>query len=314
MEAAANAIRGCIVAPEGKKLCVSDLSNIEGRALAWLAGEAWKVNAFRAFDGGEGHDIYKLAYARSFKVDPGEVTKDQRQIGKVQELALGYQGAVGAFQTMAAIYGVALPEEEVLAIVKAWRKAHPEIRSWWYDLEGTAKACIRQQGVTLACRSVKMRRDGAWLRVALPGGRALCYPQPKLVGGGRCHECEGRGHVFDEPCEACRGRGVLPERITYAGVNPYTRQWTRIDTYGGKLAENITQAVARDVLAEAMPRVETAGYEIVLTVHDELITEAPDTDDYSDSALSALLATPPAWAPDLPLAAGGFSAYRYRKD
>lgn len=280
------AIRGAIVAPAGKKLVVADLSNIEGRVLAWLAGEDWKVKAFAEFDAGEGDDLYKLAYARSFSIAPGAVTKDQRQIGKVQELALGYQGAVGAFSSMAALYGVNLPEAEVLRIVKAWRAAHRNVVDFWYGLERVAKQAVRTPGVTLPFGRLKLRRDGAWLRIGLPSGRALCYPSPRIED----------------------------DALSYMGVNQYSRKWERIATYGGKLVENVTQAVARDVIADAMPRAERAGFEVVLTVHDELVTEAPDDVAFSAAGLAAILATNPAWADGLPLAAAGFEGPRYGKE
>ena len=124
------------------------------------------------------------------------------------------------------------------------------------------------------------------MRMILPSGRALCYASPKVEDG----------------------------KISYLGVNQYSRKWQRLKTYGGKLFENACQAVARDVMTENMPAIEDAGYSILLTVHDELITEAPDTEDFTDKILSQMLATAPSWAPDIPLAAGGFAAYRYRKD
>lgn len=320
-----NCLRGVIVAPPGKKLVCADLANIEGRGLAWLAGEQWKLQAFRDYDAGEGPDLYKMAYAKSFGVSPDDVTKDQRQIGKVQELALGYEGGVGAFVTFAAVYGIdleAMAEQAFSAIPadildearsalewtkregrptfglsamawtvcdafkRAWRYGHPATASFWRDLQDAARLAVQTPGRAFDCRRVSLRRDGAWLRVRLPSGRFLCYPGVRLGEG---------------------------DKLSYMGVNQYTRQWSRLETYGGKLAENITQAVARDVLADSMPRVEAAGYRIVLSVHDELITEAPDAPEFNAAHLSALMATPPAWAEDLPLAAEGFEAARYRK-
>lgn len=329
MELTSSAIRGCIVAPPGKKLVVADLSNIEGRVLAWLAGETWKLKAFADYDAGTGHDLYKLSYGKSFGVAPEDVTKDQRQVGKVQELALGYEGGVGAFLTFAAAYGIDLEElaqrarraipgavwgqanimfewhrdkkkrdpaaavglsKDAWLVCESfklgWRDAHPAIKSFWKDIDEAVRAAIESPGRTFLCRMLKVRRDGAWLRIGLPSGRALCYPSPEIVDG----------------------------KITYMGVNQYSRKWARLDTYGGKLAENITQAVARDVMANGMGRVEAAGYQIVLSVHDELISEAPDEDEFNDGALSAILATVPEWAPGLPLAAAGFEALRYRKE
>lgn len=324
MELTSSALRGCIMAPEGKKLVVSDLSNIEGRKLAWLAGEQWKLDAFREYDEGTGPDLYKLAYARAFNISPDNVDKYQRQIGKVMELGLGFGGGVAAFLTFALVYGLDLDElanaalpniprdvireakswyaesvkrkstyglsERVFiacdSLKRLWRRAHPETCDFWYQLERTVRAAIATPKKTLYCGYLKIRRDGAWLRIQLPSGRALCYPSPSIEKG----------------------------NITYQGINSYSRKWQRLKTYGGKLVENVTQAAARDVLAGNMPLIEDAGYSIVLTVHDEVICEAPDTDDFNDKALSALLSTNPEWAPDIPLNAGGFEAYHYRKD
>lgn len=324
MELTSSALRGCIMAPEGKKLVVSDLSNIEGRKLAWLAGEQWKLDAFREYDEGTGPDLYKLAYARAFNISHEDVDKYQRQIGKVMELGLGFGGGVAAFLTFALVYGLDLDElanaalpniprdvireakswydesvkrkatyglsERVFiacdSLKRLWRRAHPATCDFWYELERTVRTAIATPQKTLYCGYLKVRRDGAWLRIQLPSGRALCYPSPSIEKG----------------------------NITYQGVNSYSRKWQRLKTYGGKLVENVTQAAARDVLAGNMPLIEDAGYSIVLTVHDEVITEAPDTDDFNDKALSALLSTNPEWAPDIPLNAGGFEAYHYRKD
>lgn len=326
MELTSSAIRGCIVAPKGKKLVVSDLSNIEGRDQAWLAGERWKLQAFSEFDRGIGHDMYKRAYAKSFGIKPEDVSKDRRQVGKVQELALGYEGGVGAFLTFAAAYNIDLEDmaEQAISAIpldileeargmltwtkkkkrttfgltdqawlvcesfkRSWRQAHPAIQSMWADLAEAVRSAIAQPRTTFACRALKVRRDGNWLRIGLPSGRALCYPSPQLDESGS---------------------------ITYMGVNQYSRKWSRLKTYGGKLFENVCQAVARDVMAHNMPAIEAAGYQIVLSVHDELICEAPDSDEFNATHLSNLLSSNPPWAPDMPLAAGGFEAYRYRKD
>ena len=326
MQATADCIRGCIIAPPGKKLCVADLSNIEGRGLAYLAGEDWKVQAFRDVDAGQGHDLYKLAYARSFNVKPEDVTKDQRQIGKVQELGLGYGGGVGAFITFAAVYNMdldamarsvwevasrealteasgmlewtkkkkrstfGLSDQTFIAcqlLVSQWREAHPATAALWNNLGEAVRSAIQEPGITFTVRQLKIRRDGAWLRIRLPSGRYLCYTQPEVNDNGE---------------------------ISYMGISQYTRQWTRIRSYGGKYAENITQAWARDVLFGNTPAVEAEGYRILVKIHDELLTETPDTDDFSHERLAQLMATPPAWAPGAPLAAAGFECHRYRKD
>lgn len=325
MRLTANTVRGCIVAPPGKKLCIADLSNIEGRVLAWVAGEDWKLKAFADFDAGVGEDLYKVAYGRSFNIDPKDAVGQKRQIGKVMELGLGYEGGVAAFLTFAAVYQMDLDEladavhttapKESLAqayniyewavkkrrtlglpkniyvaceVLKAsWRAAHPQTKSLWKDTGDAVRSAIANPGVTFDVRMLKIRRDGAWLRIKLPSGRYLCYLQPRVEEG---------------------------DQITYMGVNQYTRRWGRIKTYGGKLVENIVQAIARDVLGYNMPAIDDAGYEIVLSVHDELLSETPDTDDYSHETLADMMSTNPPWAQGLPLSAAGFETTRYRKD
>ena len=326
MQITSNCIRGAIVAPPGRKLVVSDLANIEGRGLAFLAGEEWKLQAFRDYDAGTGPDLYKLAYARSFGVHHSTVGKGlQRQIGKVQELMLGYEGGVGAYLTGAATYNIDLdvmaeavhrtasPEALAAAqgmhawVVKkghstfglsadtyvacellkaSWRAAHPATVALWARAKEAVTGAICNPGVTFDIGAhLKARRDGAWLRIRLPSGRYLCYLQPRV----------------DEAGE-----------ITYVGVNQYTRQWGRLKTYGGKLVENATQALARDLMAVNMPEIERQGFNILLSIHDELITETGPHG--SAEHLSALMSRRPEWAPGLPLAAAGFECYRYRKD
>jgi len=321
----ANAVRGCIIAPPGKKLVIADLSNIEGRGLAFLAGERWKLKAFADFDAGVGEDLYKVAYGRSFNIDPKEATGQKRQIGKVMELGLGYEGGVAAFLTFAAVYNMDLDDlaravhatasdvaidnakgmwswakkkkrtlglsEEVYVACEvlkaAWREAHAATKALWAAAGEAVRLAIKNPGETFPIgQHLKARRDGAWLRIRLPSGRYLCYINPDVDADGQ---------------------------ITYFGVNQYTRQWTRIKTYGGKLVENATQAFARDVLAANMPLIEVCGYEIVLSVHDELLTETPDNDDFTVDALAKMMSHAPPWAKGLPLAAAGFECTRYRK-
>ncbi len=325
MQAASYCVRGCIIAPKGKKLVISDLSNIEGRVGAWLAGEEWKLQAFRDFDAGTGPDLYKLAYSRAFKIPIEEVDKPKRQVGKVMELFLQYEGGVGAFVTGAATYDIDLEElakvtyqtlpgeiehearrfldwtreenrptfglsDEAFitcdALKRLWRDAHPAITSLWKDLKTASIQAIENAGNTFECRKFKLRRDGAWFRIQLPSGRALCYPSPRVTG----------------------------DKITYMGNNQYTRQWSRLGTYGGKEFENSCQALAGDVMKANMPSIEDAEYEILFSVHDELPTEAPDSPEFNAEHLSSLLATVPSWAEGMPLAAAGFETYRYRKE
>jgi DNA polymerase len=319
MELCANAMRGVIIAPPGKKLVVADLSNIEGRVVAWLAGEEWKLQAFRDYDAGIGEDLYKVAYGKAFKVDPTTVTKQQRQVGKVMELFLAYQGGVGAFVTGAATYGIdldaldadipadvwaeaenfyewsiekkrptfgLLPETFMMcdSLKRLWRRAHPHIENLWAKTENACASAVETEGEAniYRCKAV---RKGNWLRIILPSGRSLSYPAPRNG-----------------------------DKISYKGLNQYSRKWQRLSTYGGKLVENMTQAVARDVFKSNAFRIVEAGYGIKLPVHDEDICYAPDRPEFNPQHLSALLATNPPWAPDLPLAAAGFEGYRYRKE
>lgn len=325
-KAASNALRGAIIAPPGKKLVVSDLSNIEGVSAAYLAGEDWKLEAYRAqFIDDTAPDMYRLAYARSFGVDPLSITKAQRQLGKIQELALAYEGGVGAFVTFVLTYrmDLAMVAAAVLPVLAAdvykqalgmlewrrrkgmstyglsddvfiacealkylWREAHPAISSYWKDLEETAKRAIANPGQLFRCRRLAFRRDGVWLRMILPSGRAVCYPS---------------AHVRDD-------------KVYYQGVSQYSHQWGWIGTYGGKIFENACQAFARDCLFYRIPYVEAAGYDILLRAHDELICEAPDNDNYTEGSLSNLIAANEDWNAGMPLKAAGFESYRYRKD
>lgn len=297
-ELCASAVRSALVAETGNKLVVADLSNIEGRVAAWLAGEDWKLKAFRDFDLGTGHDLYVVAYARSFGVTPEAVIDNKkngdglwRQIGKVQELALQFQGGAGAFASMAAIYGVVLPEATIGEIVQAWRKAHPRIKSMWYDIEGAIRTVLKNPNTTAQVRElrfdVKTHNNTQWLRIRKPSGTYLCYPNAHLDEGGSIH---------------------------YDGINQYTRKWETLDSYGGKFFENVVQSVARDVFLTGLVRARRAQYGIVLRVHDELVGEVPDTDEYTHTELAAMMSTNPSWSAGLPLAAAGFECHAYRKD
>lgn len=278
MEVTSAALRGALVAPPGKKLVVADLNAIEGRVAAWVAGEQWKLDAYA-----RGDDLYVLAYAASFHKPAADVTKAERQIGKVEELALGFGGAAGAFGTMAAMYGVELPDDEVRAVVKAWRAANPKIVQFWWDLERAVKNITSTVNGTVDLGPLRIQKQGAWLRIILPSGRSLSYAQPRIED----------------------------DQFTYMGLNQYTRKWERISSYGGKLFENVVQAIARDVLVAAMKRCAANGFDIVLTVYDEIIAEAVMGRTVDE--MISLMTTVPHWAPGLPLAAGGFETQRYYK-
>lgn len=345
MEVMSSTIRGAIIAPPGKKLVIADWANIEGRGIAWLAGEEWKLDAFRAYDVGTGPDLYKLAYAKAFGIDPAAVAKHQRQIGKVMELMLGYQGGVGAFVTGAASYNIdleamadialptipadivedaenfleflyaQLPKKKRLdpldwddakaearyglservfitcdSLKRLWRNAHPEIVQFWADLEQNIIDAVCNPGILYQVRDLRIRRNGAWLRIRLPSGRILHYPAPKVS--------ERNGKLA----------------VSYMGMHQYTRKWTRLWSYGGKFAENITQALSADFLREGLIDAEAADYLPILHVHDEIVAETEDSDEFTVAGLAEIMTQPREWAPGIPLAAAGFETYRYRKD
>lgn len=321
MHLASSAVRSIIIAPEGKHLCVADLSNIEGRKVAWYANEEWKLKAFEDFDAGVGHDLYNLAYAKAFRVPVESVTKSQRAIGKVMELMLGYAGGAGAFVTGALGYGFdleklaediadTLPQDTineaadflewvknqkrprygltdkafivVETLKRLWRKAHPATTKLWSDLQYAAESVI-QFGEPREVGKLIFDKKGSWLRIRLPSGRYLCYPFAKYENGS----------------------------VSYYGIDQYTRKWQEIRTYSGKLLENICQSSARDVLYDAMPRIEEAGFKIVLTVHDEIVAEADKNKTAEE--LAEFMASGEPWTEGLPLAAAGFECERYRK-
>ena len=325
MDLVSDTLRGCIIAPPGRKLVVSDLSNIEGRVAAWLCNEDWKVTAFEQFDEGVGEDLYKVAYARSFRIDPKDVSKDQRQIGKVQELALQYQGGVGAFHTFATNMRIDLEElgERAYDIIPTdvmqrseqwreaakekgfpdfglsdrawvvcdslknlWRQAHPGISGMWTRLDEGVRQAIDRPGELVTVGKLTVTRHRNWLRIVLPSGRSLSYAGINVDKSGVVH---------------------------YMGTNQLTRKWEKVSTYGGKWLEQCCQAIARDVLTSSMQNVEQAGYQIILHVHDELICETPDSVAFNAAGLSEIMATPPQWIEGLPLAAEGFETKRYRK-
>lgn len=292
-------IRGLIKAPDGKKLISADFANIEGRVLAWLAGETWKTQAFRDFDNKTGADLYKLAYARSFGLKPEEVSKDQRQIGKVMELALGYQGGVGAFQSMAVNYGLQVEDKIADELKTKWRKAHPKIVKFWYALEEAAIDAVEQPGLMTTVGPVSFKKVGSFLFMRLPSGRCLSYAFPKIA-------------PKEMPWMDDYGQPAVKNVLAYKGVNSYTRKWEECYAYGGLLAENVTQAVARDIMAESIVRLEKAGYPVILTVHDEVVSEV-DVNFGNVGEFVKIMETLPDWATGLPVAAEGWEGERYRK-
>lgn len=364
----ASTVRGCIVPTPGNKLVVADYSNVEGRGLAWLAGEGEALATFRA-----GTDIYKVLASTMFKVSYDDVTKDQRQIAKAAVLGLGYGGGVNAFLTFAKNLGLDLhkladdmdgsfpdhiwaaarkgfeyariqeknkrgfagkkperpsydlPKKVWLtcdSIKRMYREANPAIARFWRELDDGVMSAVKNPGKVYWAgapvrangdKAIKITRTftrdgegkkvpGWWLKLELPSGRVLSYP--------------GVGISVEKVIEEDDREGARPEyreRVRYMGQNQTTRQWQKIYTYGGKLAENVTQALCRDMLAFALVNVERSGWPIVLHVHDEIVTDVPNAPQYSAAELERLMCVLPKWAEGFPLAAEGQELMRYAK-
>lgn len=278
-------MRTVLVPREGHVFAVSDFSAIEARVLAWLAGEKWVLDVFR----GDGK-VYEATASRMFGVPVDQVGKDLRQRGKVATLALGYQGGPKALERMGAL-AMGIPEAELPKMVRMWRNANKRIKALWGEAETAAYAALRgggpQRFARGACRARKDSSIGG-LAIDLISGRSLHYRGAKVSDDGSLSYL------------AC-GKGAAA---------------LKVDTYGGRIVENVTQAIARDVLAEAMVRLEEAGYEIVAHVHDEVIVEVPaDRADQCLGRVNALMgATAPEWATGLPLRAEGYTCTSYRKE
>ena len=280
-------VRTAFIPSEGCRFVVSDFSAIEARVIAWLSGEEWRIEAFRA-----GKDIYCESASQMFHVpvvkhgENGEL----RQKGKIAELALGYQGGVGAMKQMDK--SGSIPEEELQPIVDQWRLASPKIVKLWKTCEMAAKTSIEEKRTVKIRCGVAFRYIQGNLFITLPNGRHLCY------WGARLEE---------DP----RGWG---NKIIYKGVNQNTKQWGDVETYGGKLVENIVQATARDCLAEVMKRVSSLGYKIVMHVHDEIIVDVPVEDKTAPDKITAIMGEPVSWAPDLLLKGETYETDFYKKD
>lgn len=280
-------IRTAFVPREGYRFMVADFSAIEARVIAWLAKEKWRMKVFA--DGG---DIYCASASKMFgvPVEKHGVNGHLRQKGKIAELALGYQGSIGALKAMGADK-LGLSDEELREIVDSWRKASPHIKQLWYDVDAAALEAVRE------CRAVTLHHGVAFsyrkgiLFLHLPSGRKLAYVRPKI-------EVEPE---FNR------------EGLTYEGSEQTSGKWTRLRTYGGKLVENIVQAIARDCLAVAMKRLEGVGFRIVMHIHDEVVIEChADACDLMD--VCRIMGEPIDWAKGLTLTADGYITDYYKKD
>lgn len=286
-------IRAAFIAGNDAMLCVSDFSAIEARVLSWLAGEAWRMEVFA-----KGGDIYCASASSMFgvPVEKHGVNGHLRQKGKVAELALGYQGGPAALISMGAL-NQGLTEEELPDIVQRWRSANPRIRDFWYAVDAAVISVMQDarpvglpHGILIA-RECDLENGYDYLTIALPSGRKLFYPGPYL-----------RANQFDRPALHYR---------TQTGIN-----WAHTSAYGGKLVENITQAIARDCLALALNRLVKAGYKPIMHIHDEVVLEVPKAQLHDDEIdrINTIMCAPIPWAPDLLLNADGFVSPYYKKD
>ena len=280
-------VRTAFIPSEGCRFVVSDFSAIEARVISWISGEEWRLEAFRA-----GKDIYCESASQMYhcKVEKHGENGELRQKGKIAELALGYQGGVGAMKQMDK--GGSIPEEEMQDIVDQWRLANPKVVKLWKTCEMAAKTSIEEKRTVKIRCGIAFRYIQGNLFITLPNGRHLCY------WGARLEE---------DP----RGWG---SKIIYMGVNQTTKQWGKVETYGGKLVENIVQATARDCLAEVMKRVSSLGYQIVMHVHDEIIVDVPNEDKTAPDKITAIMGEPISWALDLPLKGETYETSFYKKD
>ena len=280
-------IRTAFIPSDGCRFVVSDFAAIEARVISWISGEEWRLEAFRA-----GKDIYCETASQMYKVPVVKHGENGhlRQKGKVAELACGYQGGIGAMKRMDK--GGTIPEEELQAVVDAWRAANPKIPKLWRTCELAAKTAIEEHRTVRIAHGIAFSYINGNLFIKLPSGRKLCYWDTRLKLDPR----DGRDH------------------IVYMGVNQETKQWGEAETYGGKLVENVTQAVARDCLADAMVRVSLSGGQIVMRVHDEMIVDMPNEDKDAPDKITEIMGVAPEWAEGLPLRGETYETEFYRKD
>lgn len=334
MSAVSDMLRACITASEGHRLLVADYASIEGRVTAWLAGEADELEAYRLNDAGLGPGIYEIAASGIFNVPAEEVTKPQRQVGKAATLALGYQGGVVAFKSMADIYNIDMaPVYDILRPITdpgvweraaeryedclkrgdtgtdlltrsawiasevtkvQWRARHPETVALWHGLEDAARQAVYEPGTVHTYRGISYIVRRGFLWCRLPSGRCLAYGAPA---------------IRDQKTPW----GSTTKSVTALGVDSVTKKWRRFALYGGLATENCVQAIARDLLAHGMLVADKAGYPIVMTVHDEAVADVPDGFG-SLKDFEAKLCDLPDWAAGIPLIAEGYEAQRYKKD
>jgi DNA polymerase len=282
-------LRGFLIAKPGFDLISMDFSGIEARVTAWLAGDERELDIFRS-----GKDIYRHAAAPVFGVDPDDLTAEQRQIGKVGTLSLGFGGGVGAFQMMAKNYLVKVPDSMAELMKIKWRENHPLIVEYWHQLERAAMAAVLNPGHKFRAGKIFYKKSGSFLWCMLPSGRVICYPYPKV-----------------EPVVVKALGGRIIDQITAMGLDD-KGDWVREKVWYGKLIENAVQATARDLLTEAQFRLEERGYPIVMHSHDENVAEIPKGFG-SLEEMAEIQGDSPVWAAGLPIECKGWRGKRYRK-
>lgn len=287
-------VRTALIAPSGKVFSVADFSAIEARVISWLANEKWRMDVFH----GDGK-IYEATGAKMFNVPISAITKGSvlRDKSKISELALGYEGSLGALKRMGG-ERMGLSDTEMMSLVRKWRSANPAIVDMWKEIDEASKEAVRyQRPVSCTCRNIIFNCDGEFMTIQLPSGRKLFYYGPKFK-------------------DKKIGRSTMPTRVLcYQGVVQETKQWGEIDTYGGKLTENIVQAISRDLLGNSMLNLEANGYYPVCHIHDEILSEVPEKNAQAYyEEMASIMGTPPEWASDLPLRADGYITSFYLKD
>ncbi len=277
-------IRTVLIPKPNHRFIVADFSAIEARVLAWIAGEQWRIDTFK-----NGGDIYCASASKMFKVpvEKHGVNGELRQKGKISELACGYGGSVGALKNMGAVE-MGVQENELQGLINDWRNANPHIVRFWYEVGNAAMKAIKEK-TTVPLGKLVFAYERGILFIRLPSGRRLSYIKPRIgtnrFGG---------------------------DSITYMGINS-AKKWDRLETFGGKLTENIVQGTARDLLANALINAANAGYDTVFHVHDEIICEVPNGYGSVDE-LCKLMCIKPEWADGLPLNADGFECEYYKKE
>ena len=290
--ALSNCLRAMFVAAPKHNLLSIDFSSIEARVLAWLAGEESTLNIFRTHGLLYEHTAQQIYNVSNIK----DVNKPQRLVGKISSLALGFQGGANAFMQTAKAYSFKMTKTQANQIKELWRSKNPSIVKYWYSVEKAALLAVQHKGRVFATghkdRQVKFKVMGSFLLCKLPSGRCIYYAYPEIK-------------------EKMTPWGAYKNCLFYKGM--HQGKWSIKDTYGGKLVENITQAVARDLLAEALLRFDNYGLKIILHVHDEIVSELKEKTDFNLDAAKVLMDVVPPWAKELPIASSGWIGKYYRK-